>query len=313
MVMNIDTIWKLLLELNKKVRNQNDIKFINIIYKKKDKSFDFLINEDEPKAIILIDLVGLDKITSKVHIKSIEPFLFQVYNAELLDNSVIQFLELYFPYVLLPYYSKRLNHIFTISHFAQTLDGRIASSSGDSKWIGNDQNLIHSHRMRALCDAILVGSGTVMTDNPRLNVRHIEGKNPRIVIVGSKCFNSNNYNVFDNNPIIISEDKKEASNNYCVINLIKSTGEYNTKEMLSALYDKGIYSVYIEGGSNTTSCFLKQKTIDHLQIHISPKILGSGLSGFSFDGIDDMDGAIEFYNTRFIPVGNHIMFLGELK
>ncbi|MBX2840740.1 MAG: RibD family protein [Flammeovirgaceae bacterium] len=227
------------------------------------------------------------------------------------DAKELEILELYLPYSLLPYYSRKYKKCYSISHFAQTLDGRIASFSGDSKWIGNEENLIHAHRMRALCDAILIGSKTLNQDNPRLNVRLVKGKNPVKVIVGGDELAIEDYNTVDDNTIMFCQNHFDLNPCYEKISLEKNE-VYNASQILKSLLKKGIHSVYIEGGSFTTSNFLKQNALDQIQLHFSPKILGSGTNSFSFEGIMQMDEAIQFKNPKFIKIGSEIMFMGNL-
>lgn len=217
-------------------------------------------------------------------------------------------LELYLPYALLPYYAKKHRKCYAISHFAQTLDGRIATSSGDSKWIGNQENLEHSHRMRALCDGIIVGSKTVIVDNPNLNVRHVRGNDPRRIVIGGADLKSDSYKVFDKNTLVFTRElneKEDRSNE-------KKTGVYNTNHILAELFKSGMNSVYIEGGSVTTSGFLSQGTLDQVQLHISPQLLGSGISTFCFDGAFTIKDSVRFSTHKFIPMGSDVMFLGTI-
>lgn len=248
----------------------------------------------------------------EIEINFNSPFSLVIIRNTLFDEQEVKQFILYLPYCVLPYFSKKYKKCFAITHFAQTLDGRIASSSGSSKWIGNEHNLIHAHKMRALCDAILVGASTVVVDDPKLDVRHVAGKNPRVVVVGGERIDLSKYYIFGSDPILFCEDKNDIEKGFKKIKLTKHQDEFKTKEILDVLFNLGLTSVYIEGGSKTTSSFLRQRNIDQLQIHISPRILGSGVSGFLFEGIDDMEDAINFDNGRFIPMGDHVMFLGEL-
>ena len=101
-----------------------------------------------------------------------------------LPTEAAAMLELYLPYCLAPVHARRTGRAFTVSHFAQSLDGRIATSGGDARWIGCDANRVHAHRMRALCDGILIGAQTLRTDRPALTVRHAEGADPIRIVVG---------------------------------------------------------------------------------------------------------------------------------
>lgn len=219
-------------------------------------------------------------------------------------------LEFYFPYVALPFYGARRNKCFAISHFAQTLDGRIASCTGDSKWIGNEENLVHAHRMRALCDGILVGAKTVTTDNPRLNVRKVKGEDPIKVIIGDADeLDHNNYHALGPDTLIYKKPQLVNGNGHARAN---GTG-LDLQKLLNGLKEKQIYSVYIEGGSFTTSSFIKQQQLDQIQLHFAPKVLGAGVNSFSFEGVDQVEDAITFSESKFVPIGDEIMFVGNLS
>ena len=101
-----------------------------------------------------------------------------------LPSDAAALLEIYLPYCMAPVHARRVRRSFTVSHFAQSLDGRIATDLGDSRWIGCAENLVHAHRMRALCDGILIGARTLRTDHPALTVRHAEGSDPIRIVVG---------------------------------------------------------------------------------------------------------------------------------
>ena len=217
--------------------------------------------------------------------------------------------NLYLPYSILSYYAAKNKKIYVITHFAQTLDGRIASASGDSKWIGNQENLIHAHRMRALLDGILVGSKTVQSDDPLLSVRHVSGDDPKKVVVGGDHLDIQNYQISENEFISFSEGKNKNTNNFI---LNKEGGIYDTSKILKMLYNLGLKTLYIEGGSFTTSNFLSQNMIDQIQVHFAPIILGSGVTGFNFGDARHLKEAVYFNSFRYLPLGNQMMFIGEI-
>ncbi|MEM9328295.1 MAG: RibD family protein [Bacteroidota bacterium] len=227
-----------------------------------------------------------------------------------LSRDDARMLELYLPYALVGVEARTHRRSIAISHFAQTLDGRIASDSGDSKWIGNEDNLTHAHRMRALCDAILIGSKTLEVDNPRLNVRLVEGSSPIRVIIGGDELCVEEYQAVDKDTILFCQNHS-ASSHVNKVTLLRDE-RYATKEILQELFRRGLHSVYIEGGCYTTSSFLTQGMLDQIQLHISPMILGSGRSSFEFPGAEDMSGALRFKTGRFVDVGADVMFVGSL-
>ena len=94
-------------------------------------------------------------------------------------------LKTYWP-LIADIHLKNDNLPHVLVHMAITLDGKISTECGHSKWIGNNENLIHAHRLRAIVDGILVGANTVKLDKPKLNVRHVKGDNPIRLILSNK-------------------------------------------------------------------------------------------------------------------------------
>ena len=133
---------------------------------------------------------------------------------------------------------------FICLHVAQSLDGKIATNSGHSKWIGNMENRIHSHRIRALVDGVMIGGNTLRNDKPKLNVRHVEGKDPIKIVITSKGGNYDSLCTKNDSKIICigpKNDKLETPNiNY--ISIEKINGLRSPMEILKALKTHGIHS-----------------------------------------------------------------------
>jgi len=199
-------------------------------------------------------------------------------------------------------------------HYAQSLDGKIATISGKSQWIGNDENLFHAHRLRALLDGILVGGNTLRNDNPKLNVRKVAGNDPTRVLLCSEV------NSLDS--LLKSSDSKIV----CFCNSIydhqhaeqvevvhfEKNQRPTAKSILEELKNRGIKSLLVEGGSATGSMFVKEDCVDIVQLHIAPLLFGSGISIYKTDPIDEVDESINFLDTRFDSMGEAIMFTGLL-
>ncbi|MBN4081257.1 RibD family protein, partial [Caldithrix abyssi] len=229
-----------------------------------------------------------------------------------IPEEIKQLICSYAPYSLLSMYSKRRQRAISVSHFAQSLDGLIADSSGNSKWIGNRENLIHAHRMRAICDGIIIGSRTLKSDNPRLNVRHVKGPNPTRIILGSIGDNIDSMLAANSNSIwVIGGDWKLKHSSLRYISLKRKNKYINCLDILRTLYHEGIHSVYIEGGAITTSQFMREGMIDIYQLHISPMILCRGVKSMSNLQIDKINNAIRFSRFTYNHIGNEFMFVGE--
>lgn len=224
-------------------------------------------------------------------------------------------LELYLPFCIAPLLREQPKTPLTITHFAQTLDGYIATLSNHSKWIGNDENLIHAHRLRALVDAVVIGNNTLQEDEPKLTVRHVEGKDPKKVVIGNSIQKIDSLVGGGQKAIRVVSNNNTLENN-CVYECVRVKSEdfyMPTKNILEALYAKKIYSILIEGGSVTTSNFLKEENIDMLQLHIAPMVFGSGVKAFCLPEIGIVGEAKCFKNSFYSKIGNAMMFTGFLK
>jgi riboflavin-specific deaminase-like protein len=229
-----------------------------------------------------------------------------------LDIETAEFLCLYLPYALTPFFSKQLQKIYSVAHLTQSVDGRIATVTGHSKWIGNEEDLLHVHCMRSLCDAVIIGGNTLRLDEPKLTVRNVEGPNPIKIIIGNK--QNNLQSLLDHNtvPIISFSNQPLYPDNTCVQEFIFEGNQIHTQNILNTLYQQGIQSVYVEGGASTVSCFLKEKTIDSLQVHIANKILGSGKPSICLDEINLIDECLTLRNTRHYLLGDEILMVSNI-
>ncbi len=206
---------------------------------------------------------------------------------------------------------------------AQTLDGRIADSFGRSKWITSSPARVYGHRLRSEYDAVLVGAGTIASDNPELTVRHVRGRNPwRIVLDGR----------FVVNPRSKVFDVRKAPT--AVLTSIRSLKKYRRKAVLLEKYgvqvfgldggpwlrarpilrtlaDLGISSVLVEGGSRTIQTFLEDRFFAKVHCFIAGKILGAGLPAFALDP-RRLSRAFIIAKPQVRLIGEDVLFEGNL-
>lgn len=305
-------IWNLLLKIKESIINHNGA-IHTLCIDPGSESFPVNFNVDEGPVRISFSDQPPTNATIKLDIFCPGPFRTEITANELISSEEEEMIRIYLPYAILPLFSRQLNKCFAITHFAQTLDGRIASISGHSKWIGNDENLVHAHKMRALCDGILIGARTLETDNPRLDVRHVDGQDPVKIIIGGDQLPLDEYQAIDDRTIFFSQNHIEQRFGLTTHSLPKSDGKYDIRQIMDILFRDGLSSIYIEGGSVTTSHFLEQGRIDQMQIHLTPKILGSGITGFNFGEAETVNESITFTDHRYHQMGDHIMFVGELN
>jgi diaminohydroxyphosphoribosylaminopyrimidine deaminase / 5-amino-6-(5-phosphoribosylamino)uracil reductase len=172
----------------------------------------------------------------------------------------------------------------TIGHLGQSLDGFIATHSGDSQFVTGDDNIVHLHRMRALSNGVVVGAGTVATDDPQLTVRHVPGPNPLRVVFDPGRRLTPTYRVFtdDSGPTLyicartLVESGETRMGNATVVGVDCDDASGGVVEALQLLRARGCSRVFVEGGGVTVSAFLQADLLDRLQIAIAPVIIGDG-------------------------------------
>jgi diaminohydroxyphosphoribosylaminopyrimidine deaminase/5-amino-6-(5-phosphoribosylamino)uracil reductase len=166
---------------------------------------------------------------------------------------------------------------------AISLDGRIATASGHSKWITGSEARREAHRLRAECGAVLVGTRTAELDDPELTVRHIEvRKQPVRVVIDRNRSRRNSLKIFnDRAPTLrVTEhavDKNDLAGKW-------ESGKLDLDDLCHQLFDRGITGLLVEGGAATLTSFLISNLADRIELFVAPKILGSGPSWINFGG-----------------------------
>ncbi len=221
--------------------------------------------------------------------------------------------SIYLPIILGPKITQ--GKPFFFSHFAQSLDGYISTKSGHSKWIGNDINLIHAHRLRALADAIIIGGTTLKNDLPKLNVRMVEGSNPKRIVISGKSHSFNSLMEASDDEILLlhkAYDKPAIINNQIrKISIETENGVINPNDVSKILSQENHKCIMIEGGAETIGHFLKASKIDYCQIHISPMYFGAGRSPYtSIKDIVKVSEAKSFSFVNHFRMGDGIMMTG---
>jgi diaminohydroxyphosphoribosylaminopyrimidine deaminase / 5-amino-6-(5-phosphoribosylamino)uracil reductase len=197
------------------------------------------------------------------------------------------------------YFVKQItqNIPYVIAKTGISIDGQIATYSGNSKWITGEESRRRVHQLRSEVDAVLVGEITAQKDNPKLNVRNIVGRNPKRVLLDSNLSTPLELELFKDedrkNTIVFCSDKashtRKADNlRLAGVSIVSTEIEENDfihiESVLSTLTEKfSINSLLVEGGSKTYSSFLKKNLIDELKIFYAPIAIGNGLR--VFDGI----------------------------
>lgn len=185
----------------------------------------------------------------------------------------------------------------TVAQIGQSIDGRIATVSGHSHYINGPAGLDHLHRLRSVVDAVVVGAGTVRTDDPQLTVRRVAGPNPVRVVIDPRGRLSRDARIFAADGvrrIVITREQEssKAGNDIETIALPAAATHIDPAEILGALAARGLRRVLIEGGGQTVSRFLAAGCLDRLHVVVAPVILGSGLPGLELPPIARMTEAL---------------------
>jgi riboflavin-specific deaminase-like protein len=184
-----------------------------------------------------------------------------------------------------------------VGQIGQSLDGRIATENGHSHYINGPAGLDHLHRLRALMDAVVVGIGTVIADDPQLTVRRVEGRNPARVVIdpnGRLPATARLRNPDGTRKILVTKAgvKPDLSPESEHLPIFTPDGNLAPADILSALEKTGLRRILIEGGANTVSRFLAAGCLDRLHIMVAPVIFGSGRAGLTLPPIARADEAM---------------------
>ena len=222
--------------------------------------------------------------------------------------------------------SEQHNLPFVSVKYAQSLDGRIATSTGDSRWISGPASLRLAHKLRREHDAIIVGVGTVLADDPELTVRLVKGNNPLRVVVDSRLRTPSQARVLaggaaEGTLIATSEnaDSQLASDIQKLgANLLRlpaaSNGEgIDLVRLLSELGHRGIASVLVEGGKSIVTSLLAARAVDRMIVIVAPKIIGQGIETIGDLGITRLSDAISFTSVKIRRLGDDVIFDARLK
>ena len=220
-----------------------------------------------------------------------------------LDLELKDLFDLYMPIIF-----NGTNNLYLIAHIAQTLDGYIATKSGESKYISSSRNLEHIHMLRAISDVIIVGTNTVQSDNPILTTRLVKGCSPMRLILDKKNILNNTYNVFsnidDNGYKIISDKIKKYNVNTFTLPLHKN--KFDLSDIIYLLKKLNKKIIYIEGGGSTISNFYNKKLLNKIHLCISPVIIGQGRNSFILPKIKSLKN-IKDNKIKYFKMGKDIL------
>ncbi|MBV8950357.1 MAG: dihydrofolate reductase family protein, partial [Actinobacteria bacterium] len=216
----------------------------------------------------------------------------------------------------------RADRPYVVLKFAQTLDGRIATSTGDARWISGEAERTISHAMRAACDAVLVGAGTVLQDDPQLTVRMVDGVSPQRVVLDSTLRISDEAKILgpDAPTSIITTERSDARRR----DELKARGVrvdvvaagpqgVDLTAALRRLVDRGVQSLLVEGGSKVITGLLAAGCADRLVVSLAPTIIGTGTDAVGGLGVTSVAEGVRLVDRTVHLVENDVVIAGNIE
>lgn len=206
---------------------------------------------------------------------------------------------------------------FVIAQLGQSLDGRIATLNGHSRYINRFAALDHLHRLRAEVDAVVVGIGTVIADNPQLTVRRVPGRSPARVVIDAngrlpddaRCLED------DGAPRLVLRAASRPVPAGVEEMLVESLpeGGLSPRSIVDRLFAAGYRRLLIEGGARTISLFLQHGAVDRLHVLVAPMIIGSGVPGIELPPIAVVDDALRPVTQVHVLADGDVLFDCDLR
>lgn len=228
--------------------------------------------------------------------------------AAVMNRPFIKFITRHLPYVYLK--------------IAQSLDGRISDGSGKSQWISGEKARRLVHQWRAECSAVLVGIGTVLADNPRLTVRHVEGPQPLRIVLDSRlripldCVLLSDSHV--ERTLVLTTDRQQNQRKAEAITrrgarvaFVPALSERLCIDaVMHTLAEMNVASILVEGGCAVYSSFILSRAADAVRVFVAPKLFGEGLPAFAF-GCAHAGAPVVFRNAQWRRIGEDMLFEAE--
>ncbi len=179
-----------------------------------------------------------------------------------------------------------------VGQLGQSLDGRIATPSGASKYINGVEALCHLHRLRARCDAVIVGIGTAIADDPQLTTRHVPGPNPVRVVIDPRGRMPSALGMLADGAGPVLAIGCPGTRGPAGAERIElpcgAEGHISPEAIIEALAARGLRRILVEGGAETLARFIDAGAVDELHLMVAPILLGSGKTGLNLAPIETL-------------------------
>lgn len=220
----------------------------------------------------------------------------------------------------LPFCSATTDRPMTLAHLGESLDGFIATHTGDSQWVTGRENVVHMHRLRALADAVVVGAGTVAADDPRLTTRLVPGPSPLRVVLDPGRRLGAHHRVFSDGAAdtlyVCARDRVEADEatfgRAAILGIAGDAETLDLAELIGALRGRGCVRIFVEGGGVTVSSLLQAGLLDRLHLAIAPLLIGDGRAAIRLPAPEAL-GDCHRPGYRVFAMGGDVLFDCDLR
>jgi 3,4-dihydroxy 2-butanone 4-phosphate synthase/GTP cyclohydrolase II len=211
---------------------------------------------------------------------------------------------------------------YVVLKFAQTLDGRIATATGDARWISGEAERRVSHALRAACDGVLVGVGTVVQDDPQLTVRMVPGASPLRFVLDSTLRLPLDAKVLepDAGTTILTTDRAGADRRRALaerrvgVELLPAGPQgVDLPAALAALLRAGVATLLVEGGARVITSLLAGALVDRMIVSVAPTIIGQGTEAVGPLGITSVADGLRLSNRSTHLVGEDVVIAGDVR
>lgn len=220
----------------------------------------------------------------------------------------------------LPLAGPRANAPLVLAQLGQSLDGYIATASGQSHFVTGPTSIVHLHTLRALSDCVIVGAGTVAADNPRLTTRLVDGRNPVRVVLDPQLRLPTSHGVFSDGqaPTLrvrarnVTLPAALGSADIEDIEIGAHAGKLDLRELVNELGSRGMRTILVEGGGVTVSAFLAAGLVDRMHIVVAPFVIGEGRPGLRVPSAANLQDCLR-PPPRVYALGNDVLFDCDMR
>ena len=208
-----------------------------------------------------------------------------------------------------------------ILKLAQTLDGQIATRTGDSRWITGPRARKYAHRWRSWVDGVLVGAATVAADDPQLTVRHVKGRNPRPLVVDGRLRVSPRARVFQRPGAVLVTAADHPPRTLApfvdagveIWPYEAPQGRIDLRRPLETAAQEGMTSLMLEGGGELAAAALRDRIVDQVMVFVAPRILGRGIAGIADLGIIKIEDALGLEEVQTRRLGPDLLYTARVR